>query len=194
MITLSPTWPAQLTPWSRNSAAPLAYGESELSNAQYPTGILTKLKPLSLIFSKSESLTQFCQWGLRTSLSALSAPSDCVRVNSSTIPREPSNCWKIEGVIQGSRTSQPPMLTPRTFSSAQEKGASCSALLWIMRLLSLCQLRTLVVSDDCDSRCGLNHSGSAKRNDCVSKMHRYQCMLANMRILVLKSSILKTVG
>lgn len=43
-----------------------------------------------------------------------------MRVYSSTMPREPSNFWKIDGVIQGSSTSQPPKLTPRTLSFPHE--------------------------------------------------------------------------
>lgn len=182
MITLMPTWPAQLTPFSRKSAAPLAYGESELSNAQYPTGILTRLKPLSLIFSKSESWTQFSQWGFRTSLSALSAPSACVRVYSSTMPRELSNCWKIEGVIQGSSTSQPPILTPRTFSPAQENGASRSTLRSSISLFGNCQPQLLSTIKGSDSRRGLNHNSGTKRNGCVSNVHDYRYVLVNMEV------------
>lgn len=43
------------------------------------------------------------------------------------IPFESGNFWKIEGVIQGSRTSQPPMLTPRIFSLPQLKPEGRSA-------------------------------------------------------------------
>lgn len=42
---------------------------------------------------------------------AASDPSFPVRVNSSTIPRDWSTFWKMEGVIHGSNRSQPPMLT-----------------------------------------------------------------------------------
>lgn len=41
-------------------------------------------------------------------------PNRWVSVYSSTIPRDWSRDSNIEGVIQGSKTSQPPILSPRT--------------------------------------------------------------------------------
>lgn len=87
------------------------------------------------------------------------------------IPRELSNCWKIDGVIQGSRTSQPPRLTPRTFSLAQEKGALLSARLSMMTLEMIVSfLRQAYVASH-NVRCSLGYSSSVKRDDCVAELH-----------------------
>jgi hypothetical protein len=87
------------------------------------------------------------------------------------MPLELSYFWKIDGVIQGSRTSQPPRLTPRTFSSAQEKGASAFARLSMITLQAISQLLSadnFTVSNLRRSPCD---SSSAKRDDCVAEMH-----------------------
>ena len=87
----------------------------------------------------------------------------------------------MKGALHTSRTSQPPRLTPRTFSSAQEHGAACSILLLRIRLFEPCQPKLSSVVEAPDLRRGLSYSGSAKRKDCAAKMHFCQCMLMNMR-------------
>lgn len=121
MITLSggTVVLAHSTALCKYTSAPLTYGLPALSYAQYPIGILTTLKPAEAIFWKSSNRVQVSQCWRR--MCGASSGRRSVNVYSSTISRDWSRLSKIEGVIHGSRTSHPPILTPRISVVPQTK-------------------------------------------------------------------------
>lgn len=114
-MTFKPVCRAHPTALSRYGAAPKVYVPAASKYAQYPIGILTTLNPAFLIFWKSASETKESQWGFSAFRQPV-LPNFWHRVHSSTTVKSGVlYLLKMEGVMKGSTTSHPPMLTPRTF-------------------------------------------------------------------------------
>jgi hypothetical protein len=111
IITFKPALFAQSSASPNFSYAPCTNGSPSIGmTLQYPIGMRTWFSPAAAIWRKSSWLKNESQWPCSFDFAA-SFPSSSVNVHSSFAPL-PS---KRDGVIHGSSTNQPPVLTPRTF-------------------------------------------------------------------------------
>ena len=117
-ITLRPASLAHPIARSSTSSCPWTNGSPGMEIiAQYPMGIRTWFSPAPAIWTKSSWVIQEFQC-VDKRFRASGLPRVWVYVYSSLTLRFVAHSAKIDGVIHGSKTNQPPRLTPRTLETS----------------------------------------------------------------------------